>query len=213
VDEFDFLVEDTMRHLAKRFSGFTLFGETRNAVMRFRETARNTPAHVWLTALEKPPKTKDDGTKVKGGPALTGDLPEKVPAMCDLVLRGSRDPLRRPWPGIYRIDVNSSDWVGKDRDNGTPDPAPMNIGEIARFNGYPLARRPDMAWQEPVVQRIHEILMAAPPDDEMALVKEWYTKLLGQNIIRTAAYWTLRDAVDRTTLVRAAQAKGLDFYA
>lgn len=211
VDEFDFLVEDTMRQLEKRFSGFKLFGELRQSVMRFREAARNTPAHVWLTALEKAPKVREDGSKVKGGPALTGDLPEKVPAMCDLVLRGARDPLRRPWPGIYRLDVNSSEWVGKDRDNGTPDPAPMNIGEILRLNGYEVSRLPSAPWQEALVAGISAEILSGV-ESETDLVVRWYAQLLSKGVPPQMARWTVRDGWDRATLTLAKQVRTASFF-
>ena len=211
-DEFDFLVEDTFRKYERRFSGYKLFGELKRAVLNFRNDVRETPGHVWLTALEKGPKLKDDGTKIRGGPALTGDLPEKLPAMCDLVLRASRDPMRRPWAGIYRLDVNSSDWVGKDRDNGTPDPAPMNVGEILRFNGYDLPRLPSLPWQEGVVAGIHAKLIDVEEEQEPEIAQEWYAKLIGQGIGPQAARWTVRDALDRTLLHRAAAIRNANYY-
>jgi hypothetical protein len=212
IDEFDFLVEDTFRALEKRFSGFKLFGELRKSILTFRNVARDCGTHVWLTSLEKGPKLRDDGTKVRGGPALTGDLPEKVPAMCDLVVRGSRDPLRRPWPGIYRLDVNSTDWVGKDRDNGTPDPAPMNLGEILRLNGYEISRHPSVPWQEQFVEAIATEMIGAGESEDTEIVKKWFAQLLGKGIEPHFARWTVRDAWDRAVLRRAKAARQSSFF-
>lgn len=209
VDEFDFLVEDTLRQLERRYTGFKLFGELRKAVLNFREEARNSAAHVWLTGLEKAPKVKEDGTRIKGGPALTGDLPEKLPAMCDLVLRGARDPMRKPFPGIYRLDGESSDWVGKDRDDGTPDPAPMNIGEIMRLNGYDLPRL--FPWQEAAVEKI-ALEIQGDTMSEISIVSEWYTKLLEKKVSPQTARWTVRDGWDRAILRLAKQAKQASFF-
>ena len=212
IDEFDFLVEDTFRHLEQRFSGFKLFGELRKSILTFRNVARDCGTHVWLTALEKGPKVRDDGRKIRGGPSLTGDLPEKVPAMCDLVVRGARDPLRKPWPGIYRIDVNSTDWVGKDRDNGTPDPAPMNIGEILRLNGYELSRHPSVPWQEQMVEGIAIEMIGAGPSEDVEVAKKWFSQLLSKGVTPASARWTVRDAWDRTILRRAQVARHSSFF-
>lgn len=212
IDEFDFLVEDTFRAYEQRFSGFKLFGALRKSILMFRNVARDCGTHVWLTSLEKGPKVRDDGRKVRGGPALTGDLPEKVPAMCDLVVRGSRDPLRKPWPGIYRIDVNSTDWVGKDRDNGTPDPSPMNIGEICRLNGYDLARHPSAPWQEKFVEAIANEMIGAGAAEDVEVVKKWFAQLVEKGISHHFARWTVRDAWDRAVLRRAQAARQSSFF-
>jgi hypothetical protein len=214
VDEFDFLVEDTMNALGRRFTGFKLFGELRKSVMNFRNVARDCGVHVLLTALERGPKVRDDGVKVRGGPALTGDLPEKLPAMCDLVLRAARGEAGgiRPWPGVYRLDSNSQDWVGKDRDGGTPDPSPMNIGEILRLNGYTVSRMASAPWQEALVERLTENLM--PLDD--AAIREMASQqflTLAQKVPPALAKWTVRDAIDRTILYKAKSARAASFYA
>ena len=211
IDEFDFLVEDTFRSYEKRYTGFKLFGELRKSVMNFRNVTRESGVHVEIIALEKYPKIRDDGTKVRGGPALTGDLPEKVPAMCDLVLRAGRDPLRRPWPGIYRLDINSADWVGKDRDNGTPDPAPMNLGEILRLNGYEISRHPSVPWQEAMVNGITAEMLTNPEKDTETVTK-WYSNLLEKKITAPIARWTVRDAWDRAVLYRSVHAKQQSFF-
>lgn len=214
VDEFDFLVEDTLRAFDQRYTGYKVFGELKKAVFTFRNTAREINPHVWITCLERGPKRREDGTLQRGGPSLPSDLPEKVPAMCDLVLRGSRDPLRRPWPGIYRVDVNSTEWVGKDRDSGTPDPAPMNLGEILRFNGYDLSRHASAPWQAAFVQRIHEEMLNGSEDEEgdTDFVEKWYPLLLTKGIPVPLAKWTIRDALDRTLLTRAKRVRDASFY-
>jgi len=211
VDEFDFLAEDTLSMLEKKFTGFKLFGELRKAVTTFRNTARDCGLHVVVTCLEKPPKTKEDGTKQRGGPALTGDLPEKLPAMCDLVLRTGKDPLRRPWPGVYRLDQNNSEWVTKDRDNNTPDTAPMNLGEILRAGGYVLSRHPSVPWQEEFVETLAAKLVAATPAEDTATITEFYGKLLESKVAPNFAVWTVRDAWDRALLRRYKQARAQKF--
>ncbi len=211
VDEFDFLAEDTMSALEKKFTGFKLFGALRQSVLNFRNTARDCGLHVVLTALERGPKLRDDGTKVRGGPALTGDLPEKVPAMCDLVLRGSRDPLRKPWPGIYRVDINSADWISKDRDNSTPDPAPMNLGEILRCH-YNISRHKSVPQQEEAVEHIARTILGGQPMEDTKVVTESYTSLLSAGMPPAFARWTVRDAWDRALLRRSKAIREANFF-
>jgi hypothetical protein len=131
--------------------------------------------------------------------------------MCDLVLRGSRDPLRKPWPGIYRVDVNSADWISKDRDNSTPDPAPMNLGEILRFH-YPISRHKSVPQQEAIVEQIATTLLSGTPQDDPKIVTESYKALLSGGMLPTFARWTVRDAWDRALLRRAKAVREANFF-
>lgn len=205
VDEFDFLAEDTMEALSKKITGFKLFGALRQSLVTFRNTARDCGLHVVLTCLEKPPRTKEDGTKQRGGPSLTGDLPEKLPAMCDLVLRVGKNPMRKPWPGVYRLDPNNSEWVTKDRDNNTPDESPMNLGEILRAGNYAISRHASAPWQEEVVEKIAQTLLADKPEKDTTIITDFYKKLLDASIPPAFARWTVRDGWDRALLRRYKQ--------
>ena len=211
VDDFSFLAEQTMVRLERRYKGFKLFGALREAVVNFRNAARYAKCHVVLTCWEKGPKTRDDGTTIRGGPKLTGDLPEAVPAMCDLVLRAAVDPLRKPWPGIYRVD-SGTNWVGKDRDHVTPNPAPMNLGEILRLGGYEVARHPSLPWQEEMVEGLAAQLGAGTPGDDPKQVTEVYRHLLQNGISPQHARWTVRDGWDRAVLRRAHEARWATFF-
>ena len=198
VDDFSFLAEQTMVHLEKRHTGFRLFGALREAVLSFRAAARYSKLHVVLTCWEKGPKLLDNGTTIRGGPDLTGKLPEQLPAMCDLVLRADRDPMSKPWHGVYRVD-SGPQWIGKDRDHGCPPVAPMNLGEILRGNGYAVKRHRGMPWQEETVAALHQKMLAGNPKAEAEAA---YATLCGK-VDPRAARWTVRDAWDRTTLAKA----------
>ena len=216
VDDFSFMAEQTMAVYEKRYSGFKLFGALRESAIQFRNAARYAGIHVAVNCWQKAPKLRDDGIRQRGGPDLTGKLPEQLPAMADLVLRGGRDPRRSPWAGIYHVD-GGNDYVGKDRDGGTPEPAPMNLGEILRLNGYTLSRHPDLPWQEPLVEEIAQTLLRHDPDGALndaarGLVEEAYTALVGKGLHPLHVRWTMRDALDRADLRRSQVIRHASFF-
>jgi len=211
VDDFSFLAEQTMASYEKRYSGFRLFGALRDSVLAFRNAARFANLHVVVTCWEKPPRMRDDGQRIRGGPDLTGKLPEQLPAMCDLVLRAAHDPQRKPWHGIYRVD-GGADYVGKDRDNGTPSPAPMNLGEILRHNGYAVSRLAGLDWQEPMVEEIAQALVGGDPKQDRVLLEQVYAALLEKGYDPRHVRWAVRDGWDRAALRRAAATRNATFF-
>ena len=213
IDDFSFLAEQTISAYEKKFSGFKLWGALRDSTLAFRNAARYASFHVVLNAWEQPPKTKEDGTRARGGPNLPGKLPEQLPAMCDLVLRGSLDPMRKPWPGVYRCQV-SSDFVMKDRFHVAQkiDPAPMNLGEIMRAVGYKVARHPDLAWQEEIVETVAQQILAVSPAEMPNIVNGVYKSLLTNGASPEAARWTMRDGVDRAVIRRSIAARNDAFF-
>ena len=210
VDDFSFLAEQQFSVYDKRFNGFTLWGKLRDSALRFRNAARYSHCHVVLNCWEQPPKMKQDGTRVRGGPMLSGRLPEQIPAMCDLVLRCGHEPMRKPWPGVYRCTY-STDFVMKDRFNiaSALDPAPMNLAEILRAAGFEVARHPDLDWQEDTVQSVAQALLDG--GDLTSTVNTAYSGLLEHGISPAAARWTLRDAMDRSVIRRALDARNTTF--
>jgi len=211
VDDFSFLAEQTMAAYEKRYSGFKLFGALRDSVLGFRNAARFAGLHVVVTCWIKPPRMRDDGMRIRGGPALTGKLPEQLPAMCDLVLRADHDSQRQPWSGIYRVN-GGVDYVGKDRDDGTPSPAPMNLGEILRHNGYAVSRLAHLGWQEPAVEAIAQALIAQDPKSDRDLLEQAYAALLAEGHDPRHVRWTVRDAWDRAALRRATASRNASFF-
>jgi len=205
VDDFSFLAEQQFAVYDKRFSGFTLWGKLRESAIAFRNAARYANVHVVLNCWEQPPKLKADGTRIRGGPMLSGKLPEQIPAMCDMVFRCGHEAMRRPWPGVYRCGY-STDYVMKDRFDIAPrlDPAPMNLGEILRAAGYQIRRHKDLGWQEEIVASLSASIIDGAPLAET--VNSSYKTLVEAGISPAAARWTMRDAMDRAVILRALQA-------
>ena len=112
---------------------------------------------VIMSAHESAPTTKD-GRFIRGGPKLPGKMPEDFPGVCDIVLRTAVDKTRLGWHGVYRCSIDDPNYVTKDRHGVTPDPAPMNLGEILRFAGYTIQRAPGLEWQEDVVEEVAGML-------------------------------------------------------
>jgi hypothetical protein len=202
IDDFSFLAEQTFAVLEKRHTGFRLFGALRDSILDFRDAARFAGCHVAVTCWEQPPNTKPSGERVRGGPMLTGRLPEQLPAMCDLVLRCAFDPARKPWPGVYRCGGDPN-YVMKDRFNVVSDPAPMNLGEILRSAGFVLSRAPGLEWQEDIVEQIAVGLLAGEPMNDLAAANDAYTKLVAAGARSEHARFTVSDGLDRAILRRA----------
>lgn len=205
VDDFSFLAEQQFAEYDKRYSGFTLWGKLRDSALAFRNAARYANVHVILNCWEQAPKMKQDGTRVRGGPMLSGKLPEQIPAMCDMVFRCAHEPMRKPWPGVYHCKY-STDYVMKDRFNIATrlHPAPMNLAEILRAAGYEVARHNDLAWQEDIVAKVCALLMDGGPVAET--INSAYTELLRAGVTPAASRWTMRDALDRSVIQRALSA-------
>jgi hypothetical protein len=202
VDDFSYLAEQTFALLEKRLTGFKLWGELRDQTLDFRNTARSCGMHVLMNCWEGGPKTKA-GRWIRGGPQLPSDLPEQMPAMCDLVLRGGREELRKPWPGVYLCPRADTDYVAKDRHHVTPEVAPMNLAEILRHAGYDVKRHPGLPWQEEAVIKIAAALLKTDGAEWPSIGNIAVEALTSKGYGRPYIVWTLRDAVDRAVLQRA----------
>jgi hypothetical protein len=207
VDDFSYLAEQTFAQLEKKYNGFRLWGELRDAVIDFRNAARFAKVHIVMNAWEQPPKDKIGGGRVKGGPMLSGNLPEQVPAMFDMVLRCGLDPMRKPWPGIYQC-VADPNYIMKDRLNiaSACHPAPMNMAELIRAAGYTVSRLPSLSWQEEIVEKLANQMTAEGPARDKDIANAAYSDLV-KHVSPPHARWTLRDALDRTVIRRALKAR------
>lgn len=203
IDDFSFLAEQTFSVYEKKYNGFKLWGELRDAALEFRDKARFAKVNVILNAWEQPPKAKGDGTKLRGGPNLPGKLPESIPALCDIVLRVQQEPKRKPWPVVYRCHADPS-YVMKDRTNIATvcDPAPMNLAELLRADGRTVSRHPDYKEQEDHVEAIYQSLTGEATADA-PLLNQIYAGLIKKGLAPHFARWTVRDAVDRLVIRRA----------
>lgn len=201
-DDFSFLSERTAAEIEKKHKNFAFWNELRDVALDFRDQARFAGIHVVINCWENPPKTDKNGAKVRGGPQLSGKLPEQIPALCDVVLRAQYEPKRKPWPAAYRCSLDPS-YVMKDRLNIATlcDPAPMNLGEILRAAGITIDRLEAFPRQEDRVQAISEGLTGDAKADA-ALVNDAYAALLKAGVSVSEARWTLRDALDRSVIRR-----------
>lgn len=213
VDDFSFLTEKTFAKLEKKFKGFSLWGELRDVTLEFRNAARYAGVHVVLNCWEQAPKTRSDGSYVRGGPMLSGKLPEQLPAMCDLVLRCGRDANRKPWSGIYKCEL-STQYVMKDRFNVcyNLNPIPMNLAEIIRSQGLQVSRLKGLEWQEDVVETYAQAL-ATTDGDFITIVENLYTELISKGIDQKHARWTIRDVLDRSVIKRTFLTQQKRFFA
>ena len=205
IDDFSFVAEQTFAVLEKKYNGFRLWGELRDQALEFRDVARYAGVDVILNCWEQGPKNKPDGSRVRGGPMLSGRLPEQIPAMCDIVLRASHDSQRKPWPAVYRCS-NDPSYVMKDRFNvaSVVDPAPMNLAEILRAAGVTIERHPAIEGMEEYVEAFCQAMM--PEKNPILKANELYQVLLGEGVPVPAARWILRDAMDRCTIRKARNA-------
>lgn len=194
IDDFSYMVEASLSQLEGKYTGWTVYSKLRDEIFQFRRIARESGITVALNCWLQSPKVNDDGSKKRGCPKLPSDYGETIPAMCDLVLRGDIHRAYKPHPYAYYCD-SSVEWVGKDRDGGTPNPSPMNLGEILRLNGYDVPRLVD--WQEDQVEKITGMI----EEQGKKVVQGAYHKLLEKMPNNPQlAYWTVRDAVDRHIL-------------
>ena len=213
-DDFSYLAEQTFAQLEKKFNGFRLWGELRDAIIDFRNASRFAKVHIIVNCWEQAPKDKPGGARVKGGPMLSGNLPEQVPAMFDMVLRCGLDPMRKPWPGIYQC-VADPNYTMKDRLNIATvcHPAPMNMAELIRAADYTVSRHPDLHWQEEIVEKIAQQMLAEGAGRDKDIANACYTDLVKNGVRPPHARWTLRDAQERTDNRRAKASKDAQFLA
>lgn len=214
IDDFSFMAEQTFSALEAnpKYKGFALWGKMRDIALEFRDRSRYAGVNVVLNCWEQPPKMRENGQMVRGGPQLSGKLPEQIPALCDLVLRATHDKKRKPWGAVYRCNPDPS-YVMKDRFHiaAQIDPAPMNLAELLRASGIQIDRHPDIKDQEATVQKIAENFSGKVSDDA-PLANDIYTSLLGKGMPPAHAKWTLRDALDRAVIRRELGNKALSFF-
>lgn len=211
IDDFSFMAEQTFAELDKKFKGFNLWGALRDAALGFRDESRYAGVNVIINCWEQPPKTNNQGARIRGGPKLSGNLPEAIPAMCDIVLRATHETRRKPWPAVYRCHPDPS-YVMKDRfDTATlVDPCPMNLGELLRASGIEIERHPDLPDQEEKVEEIANVLSGNPSEDA-EIANTIYTKLVESGVTVSVARWTLRDALDRA-VIRSAKGEAQSVF-
>ena len=167
--------------------------------------------NVVLNCWEQGPKTRVNGQKVRGGPQLSGNLPDQLPAMCDVVLRAVVEPSRQPWPTAYHCEVSPT-YNMKDRFDVAcrVHPAPMNLAELLRASGRSITRHPGIEGQEEQVQVISQTLDGSA--DDTAKANQFYRTLIADGTKPSTARWTLRDAIDRALIRRTLATQESNFF-
>lgn len=217
IDDFSFLAEQTLSLLEKTHKGFKLWGALRDVVIEFRNVSRYAGVNVVLNAWEGGPKQRENGQAIKGGPLLSGRLPEQIPALCDLVVRGIYEPSREPWPASYRCKLDP-DWTMKDRFNIAYkiDPCPMNLAEILRASGIHVPR----IWDDQEAQVVRlaagndetPAIFCGDPSKDREKANAAYRELMEMGFPVNKAKWTIRDALDRAVILRALHTDSMDFF-
>jgi hypothetical protein len=232
IDDASLIADRTVNYYkAKGLTGWDIYGATTGSAIRMRDTLRRRGKHVVMTCHPLPAGTRD-GVRHLGGPAFPGQIAAKLPAAADLLLRaeprpgaaatvGGADlglgangatptasaPASFGWPFVYRTGPHP-DWMQGSR-YGTPDMAPMNLGEILRLAGFAIPRMKGLEWQESVANQLAQRLIEPPGLGDATYVRDSLLKVKDAclaRITKTEAhiYWGLRDGYDRAVLWVAA---------
>lgn len=82
-------------------------------------------------------------------------------------------------------------------------PAPMNMAELIRAADYDVSRHPDLGWQEEIVEKVAQQMLAEGAGRDKDIANSVYADLIKNGIRPQHARWTLRDALDRAVIRRA----------
>lgn len=201
IDDFSGMARETVRECKKKFrNGYDVWDTVLNDAIDLVAALTERGGVGVLNCWNVEPKSRDDGTRRRGGPELVGKLVEQIPARCDMVLRVDVEPMRKPWPSVYKCGLDKS-WVMKDRLNivSRVSPAPMNLREILRGGGITLPYLHD--GQEDMTTQVAAFLgQQANPTGS---ANELYQQLVGSGSDSSYARWVMRDALDRVVIERA----------
>ena len=239
IDDASLIADRTVNYYKlKGIGGYDLWGAVFTSAIRMRDTLRRRGMHIAFTCHPAPASTKD-GVRHLGGPAFPGQIAMKLPAAADLLLRGegragmgssaadvdlgagggaapaptaivasaAPAPSSFGWPRVFRTALHP-DWMQGSR-YGTPDMAPMNLGEILRLAGFQIPRMKGLEWQENVAQALASKLIEPPGLGDSARVRDVLSKVKDYCLVKFTkteahAYWALRDGYDRAVLWTAA---------
>lgn len=138
-DEMSWMASNTLAEIEAKNTGWTVWSKLKNKANEFRDVARDSSINVGVNGWETPATNKPGKGKIRGGMLLPADMPEYFPGLLDYFMRAVYDMTRPGHPWVY-VTRGNDEWSMKDRDNKTPNPAPMNLGEILRFAGYDTPR-------------------------------------------------------------------------
>jgi len=239
IDDASLIADRTVNYYKmKGIGGYDLWGAVFTSAIRMRDTLRRRGMHIAFTCHPAPAGTRE-GVRHLGGPAFPGQIAMKLPAAADLLLRGegragmgssaadvdlgagggaapaptaivasaAPAPSSFGWPRVFRTALHP-DWMQGSR-YGTPDMAPMNLGEILRLAGFQIPRMKGLEWQESVAQALANRLIAAPGLGDGNYVRDSLLRVKDYCLVKFTkteahAYWALRDGFDRAVLWTAA---------
>ena len=209
IDDFSGMARETVRSCKKRFrNGYDVWDTVMNDAVDLLNALAQRGGVGVLNCWGADPKSKDDGTRRRGGPELVGKLVEQVPARCDMVLRVDMEPMRKPWPAVYKCSPDRN-YVMKDRLNivNRVSPAPMNLREILRSGGLPLPyiNEQQEDWTDKIAVMLRE--SGNPTGSANTL----YHQLIELGLEQPLARWVMRDALDRVVIERALTKHGSNF--
>ena len=138
------------------FSNWKLWGKISELFLAVRTAARRSRMHVFFTCHERISKNVS-GTFVRGGPDLPGQLPEKFPAIADVVARTKYDPTRQgPWPYVMSCGPDPQ-WILGDREDLVGAASPLNLRELLIAAGHDLPRPKELHWMDAAVEMVSEV--------------------------------------------------------
>ena len=206
VDDFSILCDLELAKCKKSHQGWSAFDAFNSRVYALRDAARNASCHVILTMHEQPPKeVKKEGSVkyIPGSPLIPGwQLPEKLPAMADLVVRVIYDESAIGWPYLYQAGPDAA-YITGDRLAITPDKFPLNLREVLLLAGYDLPRPEALQFMDEHVERISKVVAKELQEKRPKLkpvLTAFLEKLTQEEIDTRHIRWILADALDRAQL-------------
>ncbi len=207
VDDFSIICDQELARCKKSHSGWSAFDAFNQRVYELRDAARAADCHVILNMHEQPPKEvkKDTGTKyIPGSPLIPGwQLPEKLPAMADLVIRVIYDEDNSiGWPYMYQSGPDA-DYITGDRLAITPEKFPLNLREVLLLAGYDVPRPEALQFMDEHVEAISPELAEQLEERRPKLkpVLAFHAKKLKEEGLDDRHIrWIFTDALDRAQL-------------
>ena len=217
VDDLSILADQHLAMCKARYSGWSAFDVFNKDVYALRDAARAASCHVLLTMHEQSPKeVKKPGQKrmLPGSPLIPGwQLPEKLPALADVVARVVHQPDTTGWPYVYQVGPDE-DYITGDRLSIFPEFFPLNLREAMLETGYDLPRPKELEWMEAAAEALSSGILEEMGKKTPA-IKAYLHKALPSLRKRASdprhIRWAIADALDRAQL-RKHRANLVDDY-
>jgi hypothetical protein len=233
VDDATLIADRTANYyFGKGLRGWDIWGAVLASAVKMRDSLRRRGFHIAFTCHPRSARV-ENGVRVRGGPSFQGQCALKIPAACDFLLRAEARPgamtaatgsdlgietggvagagteatQQFGWPMVYRLAWHP-DWMQGSR-YGTPDLAPMNLGEILRLAGFSIPRMKGLEWQDKVAAGLAQALWDGPGLGDAAYTRACFEQVKAGCLARFSqneahVYWAIRDGFDRAVLHVAA---------